>query len=339
VLDSCSPRPDLEESAGLDRKRRVTDFYFQRIRLDAPVAVPQRITTSPQAIWSTPAAPGIPPIRLVSLEKQKATQDNEQEVRGNTKEVTAKQTKQSNGQDGEKPEPESFAQDSTKAKPARETRRFHLTRHISSVLSPSPAGGIRKSKHFLRPPLPTFIEKNPKLRKEALTAEETPNGSKLRSKPAKASLPKTGTSINDDPRTWDTTSEKLAAELLALALEFDPEAKAKVDSGEVVLPPVKEPKVLPTALKPGDTEMVTAAPYDDYVMETYIRIQYDTETNAFNPDTGGATDFGILVIDEENEDLWQQYVESEEDSEWDEEDSNGEYCSGILLYLLLTVYS
>jgi hypothetical protein len=301
--------------------------------------VPQRVTTSPQAIWSTPAATGIPPIRLVSFEKQNSTQDNGQQVPGATQEASDEQNKHSDGQNGEKPPHESSAQTSTKVKPARETRRFHLTRHISSVLSPNSAGGIRKSKHFLRPPLPTFIEKNPDMLEEALTAEAASSGSKSRTKLAKSPLPKPGTSINDDPRTWDTTSEKLAAELLALALEFDPEAKAKVDSGEVILPSVNEPKVPPAAHKEKHTETVPAASYDDYIMEIYVRMPYDTQKHDVDPNTNHANDIGILVIDEENEDLWHQYVDSEEESDWDEEDSNGACCSDMFLYQLLTVYS
>lgn len=62
----------------------------------------------------------------------------------------------------------------------------------------------------------------------------------------------------------------------------------------------------------------------DYVYETYIRVPR-SELLKFNDIAGQVRSFGILVIEEEDQQLWETYAEAEED-EWDDEDedSNGE---------------
>ena len=121
---------------------------------------------------------------------------------------------------------------------------------------------------------------------------------------------KNGTSIHDDPSTWDLESDQLADELAALAIEIDPELQQKLKAEPVPMP-------IPT---PQDTPM--QGHDDEYIYETYVRISCDDD------DTSTAeaqASVGILVIDEEDEDLWQKYVDSGEDTDWDEEDSNGRY--------------
>ena len=61
----------------------------------------------------------------------------------------------------------------------------------------------------------------------------------------------------------------------------------------------------------------------DYVYETYIRVPRSELLN-FNDIASQVRSFGILVIEEEDQQLWETYAEAEED-EWDEEDedSNG----------------
>lgn len=65
----------------------------------------------------------------------------------------------------------------------------------------------------------------------------------------------------------------------------------------------------------------------DYVYDTYYRHEAVTATDV--PSTG--ISFGHLVIDEDQEDLWETYLDGEDSDEkefdTDEEDSNGEYSS------------
>jgi hypothetical protein len=120
-----------------------------------------------------------------------------------------------------------------------------------------------------------------------------------------------GTSIRDHPSTWNYDSDQLADELAALAMELDPDVQPKPETE-------KPPASLP---EPKDTVMSSRDHEDDYVYETYIRVRYDDETHQ---PLHLADNVGVLVIEEGDEDLWQKYVDSDDDTDWDEEDSNGE---------------
>lgn len=343
---------DLEQDTGTgpEKKRRVTEFYFQRIRIDAVAAVAAVSQSqghddarASQAVWSKPPAPGVPPIRLTSLENpQNVSSKPREAVEANSVPIDQEKDKKSqNANAGDRSKSVSPAPGSSQA--ARQARRFHLARSISSVLSPNTTGGIRKPKNFIRPPLATFIERQG----AALNAEQNPM---YRGKPVDKMLevpgsgdqqnektnedkeptidtlnaskrnpvstfiqprPKTvrnGTSIRDDPSTWDLESDQLADELAALAMELDPELQQKAKAEPSLAP-------LPTS---SDVVMTSHEQEDDYIYETYVRIPYDG-------DTALESNYGILVIDEEDQDLWQKYVDSEDDTDWDEEDSNGKY--------------
>ncbi|KAK5951766.1 hypothetical protein OHC33_007058 [Knufia fluminis] len=228
------------------------------------------------------------------------------------------------------------------AKSSQNARRFHLTRDLSTALRPQPSGGIRKTKSNLRPHLPTFIE-----RYEAAKAHDTgfhadvPIDRLIRSakhgghdidpkeiidndtdvekqsvqvfqRPSNAA--KTGRSIHDDPATWDLNSDQLANELAALALDMDPDAKATY----LADPQYVQQDVVPMALS-GTQDL---GELDDFVYETYIRVQQSTLADL---DVAIRTkSFGYLVVDEEEEDLWEQYLreDDDEDDEWDEEDGD-----------------
>jgi hypothetical protein len=342
------PLSDLERENAPEKKRRVTDFYFQRMRLDAIAPTSQQDPAPSHAVWSKPLAPGVPPIRLTSLERPKNDLRTKNDLRlpeaaalGATEDATGKEK---HGIPGTPITP--AGSKSAPTTPAQQARRFHLARHISSVLSPNAAGGIRKSKNAIRPPLATFVEKhgsaldhaqNPLYRGkpvdkilevpddglpggvESLRDKEpildTLDASKrhltstfVQARPQKI---RNGTSIRDDPSTWDLESDQLADELAALAMEFDPDLQQKVDA--------ERPKTPPPA--PPDVVMTTPDREEDYIYETYVRLPYDAHTL---PTTDTQSNYGILVIGEDDEDLWHKYVESEDDTDWDEEDSNGE---------------
>lgn len=232
------------------------------------------------------------------------------------------------------------------AKPPQNARRFHLSRDLSTALRPQPSGGIRKSKSSLRPHLPTFVERYQAAKvHDASFLAEFPIDRVIRSaklaghgvdpkqiienerdvekqkvqmfqKPSNAA--KTGRSIHDDPATWDLESDQLADELAALALEMDPDAR---------------PNYLSDSQNVQDQVLSVAHPVakrleepDEFVYETYIRVQQGTLADL--DVIARAKSLGYLVIDEEEEDLWDQYLREDEDDddEWDEEDedSNGE---------------
>ena len=323
------------------------------MRHDAIAPISQQDRSSSQAVWSKPPAPGVPPIRLTSLEGQKKDLQ--------VPDVAAVKAKADGAGEEEHKMPKTPNEDtnnksvlttSTLSEALLPARRFHLARHISSVLGPSPAGGIRKSKSFIHPPLATFVERHG----STLDHEQSPiypgkpvdkildtkkaevlDGAKLgegnnptletvhTSKrhhtntfvPPRPQKLRNGTSIRDDPSTWDLESDQLADELAALAMEFDPDLQRKVDA---------EPLPQPAPV-PQDVLMTSHDREEDYIYETYVRIPYNGDTTV---DTDLQSNYGILVIDEEGEDLWQKYVDSEDDTDWDEEDSNGEHKSFVI---------
>ncbi|KAL8876016.1 MAG: hypothetical protein Q9198_005714 [Flavoplaca austrocitrina] len=229
------------------------------------------------------------------------------------------------------------------ARPPQNARRFHLTRDLSTALRPQSSGGIRKSKSSLRPHLPTFVERYQAAKvHDASFHAEFPIDRVIRSaklaghnvdpkhivenesdvekqkvqmfqKPSNAL--RTGRSIQDDPATWDLESDQLADELAALALEMDPDARPDFLSDPQNLLDQVLPVAHATAKRPEEP--------DDFVYETYVRVQQGTLADL---DVITRTkSLGYLVIDEEEEDLWDQYLredEDDDDDEWNEEDED-----------------
>lgn len=134
-------------------------------------------------------------------------------------------------------------------------------------------------------------------------------------KPA-AGLGKTGNSIRDHPSTWDHDSDQLAEELAAFALELEDENASNKGNDRRGVP-----------LKPRSPEIADddVTMDGEYVYETFVRV---SRTDLVHDHDGETRSMGMLVIEEEDEELWQAYAEDDADSEWDEEDadSNGEYA-------------
>lgn len=254
---------------------------------------------------------------------------------------------------GQKPTDTQIARDraatslSAGDKTLQQLRRFHLTRHLSSL----PSGGTRRQKIDIRPPLATFVERrtvslkhenNPIYQGHPIDkvidlhheqngstkvadGVETPSLDALQSsertpiKPfvvPEARSKREGTSIQDHPSTWDHESDQLADELAALAMEFDPEIRSKAVELEA-----SRPKSPPPPAAPDDSDRMVLDD-NDFVYETYIKVQHEQGGTPLTDDWG--VKVGVLVIDEEDEDLWNKYVDSDQEDEWDEEDSNGE---------------
>lgn len=223
-------------------------------------------------------------------------------------------------------------------KESQNMRKFHLTRDLSTTVRAQPSSGISKAKSTIRPHLPTFVERHvtnleatsadvkPPVDRIIRSTEEAvddfnlqppwPSTNDVRkeevptfSKPAQPSK-KTGRSIHDDPTTWDIESDQLADELAALAFEMDPDAQ----SFQSISQQNSLGKVAEDAMLIDDPE--------EYIYETYIRLERNAMGNMVLDDQTNS--FGYLVIDEEHEDLWEQYLrdDDDDDDEWDEEDED-----------------
>ncbi|KAK6366862.1 uncharacterized protein PV06_02892 [Exophiala oligosperma] len=329
----------LEHGTVPDRKRRVTDFYFQRLSHDpiAPLSsheAPSRPHEPPQA-----SADGIPAIKSTAPGDDK--KDFER-LRGHLNGTEAAERVMNKS-----PTPADTGSHSAPATPAsneklESARRFHLARHLAPALGPNVSGGIRKQRLSIRPPLATFVERlGVKFRHEddslyggkpvdkildvspgeTSANSEEPSAGALQAAQRHTTntflqnVPngiKEGNSIRDHPSTWDHESDQLADELAALAMELDPEAKQRLER--------EYPPTLAPATK--NVDMSIRNHEEDYIYETYIRVRCDDETGRLLdlPDAN----IGLLVIDEEDEDLWQRYVNSDDETDWDEEDSNAE---------------
>lgn len=237
----------------------------------------------------------------------------------------------------------SLDNEETKMKPPYSARHFRLARNTSSTISSRHPTGIRKHTQIDRFHLATIVEKHVSLSKQGLLQiSDRPHpvdrivdhavipGTKIeQSTPSvleggaktvqpfmktPANIAKTGNSIRDHPSTWDHDSDQLANELAAIALEIENENLShKSGSWKASEPPRRHSPMIADP----DLDMD-----EDYVYETFVRVPR-SELPQDHKDT--TTNIGMLVIEEEDEELWQTYAEDEEDSEWDEEDadSNG----------------
>ena len=240
------------------------------------------------------------------------------------------------------------------------TRRFHLARTNLASLSSRNEAGIRKHKSDKKSYLATFVEKyssssggnskrflDKKFPIDRILSDAEPQGvvrpKNVSSKPREGSESlsdpgisieavrvssrpfmkapagdfKTGNSIRDHPSTWDHESDQLAAELAAFALEISQDHSEEVESGSLVA-------ALPlqtTMTSNSDPEM-----NDDYVYETYVRVAQSPGFQGANGNT-----VGLLVIEDQDEELWEAFAEHDENSKWDEEDADS---NGMLVLLI-----
>jgi hypothetical protein len=248
---------------------------------------------------------------------------------------------------------------SIKAKHPLAARRFHLSRHGLAPASSTHWGGIRKHKHLNRPHLATFVEKHvgrlsyggvlfsnkmsavdrliddanfspqPLSVAHSSSLDQPRNGASagvgLSPKAiqpfvkAPKELVKTGNSIRDHPSTWDHDSDQLANELAAFALEIS-EAENSTKEGQQQQQQQQQ-RETPACHSPeiADNDMEVD---DIYVYETYLRVPRSELAPNYDENKDS---IGVLVIEEQDEELWQTFAEDDEDSGWDEEDgdSNG----------------
>lgn len=197
-------------------------------------------------------------------------------------------------------------------KPPAETRTFHLTRELIAGLQPRSLVGTNRQS-LLRPHLPTFIERTHDATVTAglpASADTTTKNADTTPAIAEESRQVKGKrvaqSVHADPSTWDLESDELANQLAAIAFELDPSAKPPA--------PLPADKVIKIADRTTKIQ--------EFVFETYVRMRTDLDMDTEMID---ANNLGYLVIGDEDEDLWEQYLKEEDDDQgdsWDEEDQD-----------------
>jgi Transcription factor Iwr1 len=221
-------------------------------------------------------------------------------------------------------------------------RRFHL-HHGPKVSHLKHQSGIQKRKTARRNHLATFVERAKVSRRRSdilddLTARPSVSAFRDSSKKALTDAQlleesrsaaarrtnKIGQSMLDHPSTWDYDSDQLADELAAFARDISQDENREMRDCAIA--------------KARDVSITDASMNedDDFIYETYVRVPLAHEITA----NESRNNVGLLVIDDEDQELWQTYVESDDDSEWDEEDpdSNG-LCDLWPLEMSLTLYS
>ena len=125
----------------------------------------------------------------------------------------------------------------------------------------------------------------------------------------KSGITRTGKSIRDHPSTWNHDSDQLADELAALAIGMD------TDSGVGLGADIHAQNI---AQSQHGLE-------DEYVYETYLRIPHS------NLAVSRDSQAGVLIVEDQDQELWHELIGNDEDEMWDAEDndSNGK-CFTLL---------
>jgi hypothetical protein len=344
-------------------KRRFTDFVFQRLRANEPAhPLPEAQPSYNAPIQersrsaSSHAAGGAPVVQPTSPGAEFRDALQRKAVRAQLLQQQKDNLSSGDGEAQVMVEDDSSHRsiaDSAQPTLPLAARRFHLSRNNLTPASSKHLAGIWKHKHHNRPHLATFVEKNvgrlsdgelqsfnkrspiDRLIDDAnfnpLAVSELHESSPDKSRNGASTMvgyspthiqsfvkppvefAKTGNSIRDHPSTWDHDSDQLANELAAFALEISQEGKGgKQNQEKMDAPGRRTPEIV-------DTDMDVD---DIYVYETYLRVR-QSELSLHHE--GKTNSIGMLVIEQQDEELWQTFAEDEEDSEWDEEDadSNG----------------
>lgn len=350
LTDHCAV---LEQAPGRDRKRRATDFVFKRLRADEVGKGPQLSKVAKKVSCGRPekqrsasqsGSSGIPLVRT--------TQPGD-EVKDMKAAKAALKSKVEGGGLVDVSKSDLLVSTDTAEifktktmKLSTNARRFHLTREQDRLGTSKLHAGVRKSVHSPKRNLATFVEKGlARTNQHTHTVEQLlptdrivettssnvrddgdPNAADSAEvqartvtkhtfdqsfvKPSKDNT-KTGNTINTHPATWDFDSDQLARELAAFAFELDPMGYTDA----ATLPP-KSASIV------ADMENEIE---EEYVYETYIRLPHNAAIQTEIEQHNLMANIGVLIIAEEDEELWEAYAESDSEDDWDEEDadSNG----------------
>ena len=194
-------------------------------------------------------------------------------------------------------------------------RRFHLTRSSLSIMSSRQASGVQKQKHYNRSKkeIATFVERTASIAETKLKQKshkpETDDAIEL-DVSLQSQNRKTGTSMEDHPSTWDRDSDQLADELAAFALELDSDTAHTASSKSIDKPATRDD----VKIVDHDVDMD-----EGMIEETYFRVPIEQMERDRE---GTMKNIGVLVIEEQDEELWENFIDDGEDSEWDEEDAD-----------------
>lgn len=221
-------------------------------------------------------------------------------------------------------------------------RRFHLY-HGSRAGHSKCSSGIKKRKATQSNHLATFVERSHLSREASQLVDKVAKrqsdsglrGGTIKSTtdcqtvegnvcPVPERLRRAGQSMHDHPSTWDQDSDQLADELAAFALEISQNEKHARQASA------------PAKAYCADIDDTHVVMDEDFIYDTYIRVPISDGKDGDEP----SNDVGLLVIGDDDQELWQTYVESDDDSEWDEEDpdSNGLF-SNVCWEMSLTLNS
>ncbi|ERF71793.1 hypothetical protein EPUS_01708 [Endocarpon pusillum Z07020] len=324
------------ESDGHQTKRRFTEYCFQRVKADikqpiAPNALSGENIREEGRVVSNYVASGIPIVRATS---PGAEIREEAERRAAQKALRGRFLPEEHSSASKKPARDVIATSQTVRastplqRPAAPLRHFHLDHgHRASRLNqPS---GIRKRKTARRNYLATFIESSKTSRQGSELLDTLPREkpihrpqdgtvkSRVDGKPVDQSLismptrvNKTGQSMHDHPSSWDYDSDQLAEELAAFALEISREEGQEY-----------QPSMTKMSQGMGVKDILVDVD-EDFIYDTYIRVP----VAAGGKGVASPNDVGLLIIDDKDQELWRTFAESDDDSEWDEDDpdSNAE---------------
>lgn len=152
---------------------------------------------------------------------------------------------------------------------------------------------------------------------------------KLKRPKAKSRVPIVGSGGSKDVRGQGTASEK-DAEVLSKMVAWAEEAEKSESPGSKF--DLRKPQSASVDTHNGGGDEMEIDNEGDYVYDTYVRhlVAADTELEVV-----GEGAIGHLIIPEEDQDLWETYIEDEDSSEkefdTDEEDSNGSFYLSITL--------
>ena len=346
---------DLEQAPARDKKRRATDFLFRRLRTDEIEDI-SRVPSLARDVSNTRQEKqrsasqddnlDIPQIRTtLPGEEVKEMKALKAAIKSRAEDREKLHHKAEGCAQHSDPLHETTPFSTVPIKVPLNARRFQLSREHATVGPSKLYGGVRKPVHRSKAQLATFVEKGfarmdlhsriptksiPIDRiVEVRTSDGSNTGASHSSGPVEdrqqtitrhtlerpfvktcANEARKGRSINSHPDTWDFDSDQLASELAAFAFELDPTGDSE---------PVKVP------FKSVSSPITTDMGDDEYVYETYIRIPHNADSQAEIDQHDMTAKIGVLVIAEEDEELWEAYGESDGENEWDEEDadSNG----------------
>ena len=115
--------------------------------------------------------------------------------------------------------------------------------------------------------------------------------------------------MHDHPSTWDYGSEKLSQELAHFSLELSKNERQTNPFNDGEKSQMKHD---------GQVDVLME---EEFVYDSYLRVPVKIQ----QPLPEGKENVGLIVIENEDEELWEQFAEKDSDSDWDEEDpdSNG----------------